>query len=62
MAAILNSVVRDCLTEKAVFVRRLEGDEEVRLRCWKGYLSGYLNDKYLRHKLMLKYQWRTKNY
>ena len=42
------------VTEKAMFVQRLEGDEEVRLRCWKGYLSRYLNHEDLRQKLMLK--------
>lgn len=50
VAAILNSVVRDSLTEKTIFVQRLEEDEEVRLRCWKGYLSGYLNHGDLRQK------------
>lgn len=60
MVAILNSVVRDSHTEKTIFVQRLEEDKEIRLRCWKGYLSGYLNPGDLRQKLMLKISMKNK--
>lgn len=50
---ILNSIVREGLTEKAIFVQRLEGDEEVKLGCWKCHLSGHLNHKDLRQKIIL---------
>lgn len=43
MPTILNSVIREDLTEKEIFVQKLERDEAVRLGCWKGYLSGCLN-------------------
>lgn len=53
MAVILNNVVREGLTEKAIFVQRLEGDEEERLGRWKSHLSGYLNHQDLRQKKLI---------
>lgn len=50
---ILNSIVREGLTGKAIFVQRLGGDEEVKLGCQKSHLSGYLNHQDLRQKVML---------